>query len=233
MVDEKKLDIGKGAELDPIREIKKALNPGRLFDPRQEAGTVDVGQMVKERTPELLLDPAKALAFWMEIGMAWLRLFNPVVAAPLSPGKPRPAREYELFISHAKRDEQAVAAFRRKLDALKGVKSFVDWIDAPERDRTNVSVKTAAWLRDTMGRSRAMVLLLSEHSAQSFWVQWELGYFDALRGHVFLVPLDPGAREAIKQQQYFDLYPMFETPESLIAALREQLGLESIEGDSI
>jgi len=215
------------AELDLKRNIEEALNRDRLFDPAQRLVTEDVGKVVTEWTPELLFDPFKTLSFWQEIGTAWLRLFNPIFAAALSPEKPRPAREQELFISHAKRDESAVTAFREKLDALKGVRSFVDWIDSPERDRASANVETAKWLRDTMRRSRAMVLLLSEHSAQSFWVQWELGYFDALRGHVFLVPLDPGAREAIKKQQYFDLYPMFETPESLIAALRERLGLES------
>jgi hypothetical protein len=122
-------------------------------------------------------------------------------------------------VSHARRDELAVRAFRDKLSALPGMVTFVDWIDAPERDRTHVTEQTAEWLRTKMRQSKAMVLLLSENSAGSFWVQWELGYFDALRGRVVLVPLTQDARDAIRQQEYFGLYEMVDTPDDLMAVL--------------
>jgi hypothetical protein len=198
-------------------ELGRALGGG-LFAPADRNATLGYGEELSYRTARSLLDPTRAIETWLEIGQAWFDLWRPFlgVAAGHLPADPRPI---DLFISHARADEDRVAAFRRRLDALPGIVSFVDWIDNPERDRTDVNPQTADWLRRKLRQSHALVLLLSEESARSFWVQWELGFFDALRGHVFIVPLTTGARSAIADQQYYGLYPLIDTPDELVAAL--------------
>jgi hypothetical protein len=59
---------------------------------------------------------------------------------------------FAVFLSHARVDEELVLGVKLLLeDANKRV--YVDWIDDPMLDRTNVSSKTAAELRKRMNQS--------------------------------------------------------------------------------
>lgn len=57
-----------------------------------------------------------------------------------------------------------------------------------------------------MRRSSVLLLVLSAESAKSPWVQWELGFFDAANGQIFVLPLDREADQAIAHQEYVGLY---------------------------
>lgn len=192
--------------------LREALNPG-LFAPADHQATAEAGQKLREQAS--LADPFAAFRLWQDMWAAWFQLFAPATGL---------GDRYDIFISHAKADEAKVAELRARIDALGSVRSFVDWIDAPERDRAWATTETAAWLRRTMRRCSCLLLLLSEESAQSFWVQWELGFFDALRGRVFIVLLDEGARAAAANQEYIDLYPVFESEDALIRAIADVTG---------
>ncbi len=210
--------------VDPIAlGLRNALNPGLIGKPEAmmtKAMGADIGRAIMGLgTPEGQLESLQRLfGMQQEIAAAWWRLWTPLLRAaemgtPLA--DPRPV---SFFISHAKRDEAAVTAFRARLDAC--TSSYVDWVDDPGLDRGRVDAGTAERLREKMRASKALVLLLSAESARSYWVQWEIGFFDALRGNVFIVPLSKEARAAIARLEYLRLYPMLGTPEELFSALQ-------------
>ncbi len=208
-------------------QLPDIVNANRLFAPADFEATAGYGKRIAHDMPAYGIDPASAAAFWSEIYAAWFQLWMPSLDA-LQQGRPiEDPRPIDIFLSHSRKDESRVRQLREHLDALGTVRSFVDWIDAPLRDRTEVGAETAEWLRNEMRRSKTLVLLLSEQSANSFWVQWELGFFDALRGYVFLVPLDDAARAAVVHQEYHQLYPMIESTDELVGLLKAHLRPET------
>lgn len=222
-------EFARGRLLGQPRHANNLLNivkENRLFDPSDRAETADFGKHIARTLPPFNVDPASAIAFWGEIYGAWFQLWTPYLDALQNGSQVEDPRPIDIFLSHSRKDESRVRHLRKRLDSLGSVKSFVDWIDEPLRDRTAVDANTAEWLRNQMRRSKTLVLLLSEQSAKSFWVQWELGYFDALRGYVFLLPLDDAARSAVEHQEYHQLYPVIESSDKLIELLGEHLSRE-------
>lgn len=207
----------------PGLQLPELLDQNPFFDQADTDKTGIYGQGLANRMQEASMNPASAAALWGEIYLAWLRLWMPSLQA-LQQGRPaEDPRPIDIFLSHSRQDESRIRDLRERLDALGTVRSFVDWIDAPAQDRSDVSAKTADWLRREMRASKTLVLLLSEQSAQSFWVQWELGYFDALRGFVYILPLDEKAHEAVKRQEYYDLYQPISSTDELIDMLKARL----------
>ena len=91
-----------------------------------------------------------------------------------------------------------------------GFSVYVDWVDDPLLDRSNVTRETAVALRERMGRCKAMLYATSPNATRSRWMPWEAGYFDARStGRVAILPLfdeDPQGEE-FEGQEYLGLYP--------------------------
>lgn len=138
-------------------------NQAPLFPPALEEHTVAQGQIVADTMLRAMTDPDVALAYWLEVNSAWLRLWRSAIES-IATGVP-PRYEYDIFLSHAKLDadqKQLDPVIKALEDGKFKFKVFVDWRDAPELDRRNVTKETARALREKMKRSRVLVYILSE-----------------------------------------------------------------------
>jgi hypothetical protein len=116
---------------------------------------------------------------------------------------------WEVFLSHAALDKDIVLGIRQKL-ADEGRSAYVDWIDDPQLDRSNVTVTTANVLRLRMQACRSMIYALSPNASLSKWMPWELGFFDGNKqGQIAVMPI-VDSQSDFKGQEYLGLYPSAE-----------------------
>jgi hypothetical protein len=176
--------------------------------------------------------------------MAYLRVSEVRAAAATSPelrfktaerllieeaGTFSTAKSYDIFLSHSYNDAQLIFLIKRMIEGM-GLKVYVDWIDDAKLDRSKVTVKTAALLRERMKACASLVYAHSTNSTDSVWMPWELGYFDGLRGsHVWILPLVSNSDQEYKKQEYLGLYPSIETVSNLYG--RQDLGFTNV-GDN-
>ena len=83
---------------------------------------------------------------------------------------------YTIFLSHSFRDADVIRGLRQEILEM-GFSVYVDWVDDPLLDRSNVTRETAVALRERMGRCKAMLYATSPNAARSRWMPWEAGYF--------------------------------------------------------
>jgi hypothetical protein len=57
-----------------------------------------------------------------------------------------------------------------------------------------------------MRACRMLVLAVTEHSAKSRWIPWELGFFDGAAGEVFVLPLTQDLRKTSPGIEFLGLY---------------------------
>lgn len=114
---------------------------------------------------------------------------------------------YQIFLSHSFTDADSVVGLKAIIESL-GHSVYVDWMADPQLDRSKVSPATAEQLRNRMRSCGSLFFVVSDNSPTSKWMPWELGYFDALRKKVAILPLvvQPG-RMDFKGQEYLGLYP--------------------------
>ena len=117
-------------------------------------------------------------------------------------------KRYDIFLSHNFLDAEIIFGLKEILEES-GFSVFVDWIEAPELDRKNVTPVTAAYLRDAMRRSNSLLYAVSENSDGSKWMPWELGFSDGLHGHVAIVPISEyeNTADSYQGKEYLGLYP--------------------------
>jgi hypothetical protein len=115
---------------------------------------------------------------------------------------------FDIFLSHCFVDASLVLSLSNYLQSF-GFSVFVDWIESPQLDRTVVSKKTASHLRRVMKRSHALLFAISDNSAVSKWMPWELGYFDGMGGKIAIIPVTERVSESnlYSGQEYLGLYP--------------------------
>lgn len=113
---------------------------------------------------------------------------------------------YDVFLSHARVDSEIVLGVKLLLED-RGKTVYVDWIDDPQLDRSNVNAKTAELLRRRMRRCQSLMYVHTDNCAVSKWIPWELGYFDGYRGAVAIFPVTRIERSAFEGQEYLGLYP--------------------------
>lgn len=120
-------------------------------------------------------------------------------------------QRFDIFLSHSMQDAQVIYGLRNLLSS-QGFRVYVDWIDDPELDRSNVTAATAARLRGRMKQSQTLVYATSRSATQSRWMPWELGYFDGLRGgdRVSIVPIEDRSNGQFVGQEYLGLYKRLE-----------------------
>lgn len=117
--------------------------------------------------------------------------------------------EYDIFLSHSYLDKETIFQLNYLLEEEMGLEVFVDWIEKPELDRSEVTPETASELRDAMDRSASLVYAISANSSASKWMPWELGYSDAKHGRVAILPITSAMTTAIayQSQEFVGLYP--------------------------
>lgn len=115
-------------------------------------------------------------------------------------------REYDVFLSHSIKDANIILGIRIVL-IRQGLKVYVDWIEDPALDSSNVTPKTAEKLRRRMRQSKSMIYAHSINSPGSKWMPWELGFFDGFNGNIAILPIMKNENDSFKGQEFLGLYP--------------------------
>lgn len=113
---------------------------------------------------------------------------------------------YDIFLSQTIRDAEIVLGVYDVL-AEAGYTVFCDWIEAPLRDRHEVSPANAAFVRAVMGICDTLLFIDSPGASQSLWMSWELGWFDGARGPVAILPVASGHSCHYYGREFLSLYP--------------------------
>jgi hypothetical protein len=118
---------------------------------------------------------------------------------------------FDVFLSHSVRDARVIYGVRNLLTGL-GFRVYVDWIDDPKLDRSQVSAATAAQLRERMQQSNTLIYATSRSAQKSRWMPWELGYFDGLKSseRVSIFPIEDFANEGFDGEEYLGLYKLIQ-----------------------
>lgn len=119
-----------------------------------------------------------------------------------------------VFLSHSHYDksyiEKAVALLRKI-----GVDVYVDWLDKtmPETPNNETARKIKGRIKD----SHKFVLLVSNNSIKSNWVNWELGFGDANKyiDHITMLAfVEPN--QSFSGAEYLSIYPRIEKNRNVI-----------------
>lgn len=115
---------------------------------------------------------------------------------------------FDIFLSHSFDDVNLIKGLHEKLEGF-GLSVYVDWIDdTTQLDRENVTPKTALVLKQRMKASRCLFYAVSEHSSDSKWMPWELGYFDGFNSKVAILPVvTESDTNNYQGAEYLGLYP--------------------------
>ncbi|MBP7795232.1 MAG: toll/interleukin-1 receptor domain-containing protein [Elusimicrobiales bacterium] len=115
---------------------------------------------------------------------------------------------YDIFISHSYLDADEILQLKTIIENM-GFTTYVDWIEDGQLDRVKVDKETAEILRKRMDCCKSLFFVTSENSSSSKWMPWELGYFDALKGRVAILPIlqSSESTDEYRGQEYLGLYP--------------------------
>lgn len=115
---------------------------------------------------------------------------------------------YDIFISHSYSDADEILRVKTIIEEI-GFTTYVDWIVDKQLNRAKVNKETAEILRKRMKRCKSLFFVSSENSPSSKWMPWELGYFDALKGKVAILPISSSSETTneYRGQEYLGLYP--------------------------
>lgn len=116
-------------------------------------------------------------------------------------------KNYDIFLSHSTDDAPKVAGLKLLLEDL-GFSVYVDWIEDPQMNRSNVTKATAAMLKARMHSCKSLFYAFSENSSGSKWMPWELGYFDGVKQKAAVLPIKSSAQNTNEFQgtEYLGLY---------------------------
>lgn len=117
------------------------------------------------------------------------------------------ATRFDVFLSHSINDAELVLGVKVLLEDM-GKKVYVDWVDDPEMDRSQVNKHTAERLRGRMKQSDTLLYIATENATNSKWMPWELGYFDGHKPNkVAILPVLEKENQKFEGQEYLSLYP--------------------------
>ena len=120
--------------------------------------------------------------------------------------KAKPTDRFDVFLSHARVDEDVVYGAKRELERY-GFSVYVDWIVDTQLDRSKVTSETAETLRDRMRQCKGLLYVHSENSDDSRWMPWELGYFDGYAQRAAILPVVEPVINEFKGVEYLGIYP--------------------------
>ncbi len=115
---------------------------------------------------------------------------------------------FDIFLSHSFLDKKKVQGLYDILTGM-GYSVYVDWINDPQLNRTNVTKKTAELVRKRMKASKSLLLAISTNSSLSKWIPWELGFVDGHINKCAIVPVsdDQAPPKKFERAEYLSLYP--------------------------
>ena len=116
------------------------------------------------------------------------------------------ATQHDVFLSHAYDDKELILGVALSIEDL-GFSVYLDWRDDPSLDRKNVTPQTAATLRARLTTSRCLFFSTTQHTGESKWMPWELGFKDGNNGRAAVLPISVHTTEAYQGQQYLGIYP--------------------------
>lgn len=128
---------------------------------------------------------------------------------------------FDVFLSHSVRDARIILGLKNMLEQS-GLRVYVDWIEDPQLDRSNVSPATADRLRQQMRKSRSLIYATSRSARESKWMPWELGYFDGLQDgeRISILPIDTASGDgAFAGQEYLGLYKVIQKVPSVFGTM--------------
>lgn len=117
---------------------------------------------------------------------------------------------YDVFLSQTIKDREIVYGVYAILTEDLGLTVFCDWIEAPDTDRANVTPENAHYIRQKLRRSDSLLFLDTHNADQSKWMCWELGWFDAAKGKVGVLPVVRNATDPYRGREFLGLYPVVE-----------------------
>lgn len=116
-------------------------------------------------------------------------------------------KTYDIFLSHSSKDAELIFGVKVTLEDL-GYSVYVDWVDDPQLDRSQVNETTAELLRERMDASKSLFYVTTENAESSKWMPWECGYFDGVKDKVAILPVKQYSYDnEYKGQEYLGLYP--------------------------
>lgn len=129
------------------------------------------------------------------------------VLLEVSRSYPPLGRPYDIFLSHSYKDAQLIVGMKATLEDL-FFTVYVDWIDDPQLDRSQVTVATADKIRERLLASNTLLYVTSQNAEASKWMPWECGYFDGKREKVAILPIMPTPTgNTWSGREYLGLYP--------------------------
>jgi hypothetical protein len=119
---------------------------------------------------------------------------------------PREAR-FDVFLSHAaSAADKALGIWQILTAPPYKFRVYMDWIHDPLMERQTVNEKTASTLRMRMQASQCLIYVVTESSQKSVWMPWELGYFDAYKANIGILPVVEDDKKAFFGREYLSLY---------------------------
>jgi hypothetical protein len=115
---------------------------------------------------------------------------------------------FDIFLAHSYDDGNLIKQLKQAVEGM-GYSAYVDWINDQELDRSKVTKENAALLRKRLQQCKCLFFVTSVNSPKSIWMPWELGYFDAFKNRVAILPLteQPTGSDSYVEQEYLGLYP--------------------------
>jgi hypothetical protein len=115
---------------------------------------------------------------------------------------------YDVFLSQAIRDKDVVLGVYATLVEDLGLKVFCDWMEDPDNDHAITTAREAASLREKLAASTALVFVDSANAVTSTWMSWEMGWFDAAKGRICVLPVIEDHTEDYRGREFLGLYPV-------------------------
>ncbi|WP_313157064.1 toll/interleukin-1 receptor domain-containing protein [Sphingobacterium multivorum] len=124
--------------------------------------------------------------------------------------------QFDIFLSHSYLDQDIVYALYTDL-TKRGFKVYVDWLIDPDLNRDLVTKKTAEIIRTRLNHSKSLIIAISENSAISKWIPWELGFVDGNCGKCCVLPImeKEDSKNIFHGREYLKLYPQIKKQVSL------------------
>ncbi len=124
---------------------------------------------------------------------------------------------FDIFLSHSYDDKQYIRKLKQYIEDNFKLTCYVDWLCEPTTlDRSAVTRETATILRKRLRQSKTLIFCTSKNSPNSRWMPWELGFFDAYRGFISILPITDRETDSFKGQEYLGLYPYIDKTDSIL-----------------
>jgi hypothetical protein len=123
------------------------------------------------------------------------------------------SQKFHIFMAHSILDAEIIHALKNEILNM-GYSVYIDWDVDGQLDRSKVDKETAQLIRFRMQNCSCLFFATSDNSPHSKWMPWELGYFDALKRRVAILPVPnylPADPNFYNGQEYLGLYPYVAT----------------------